>query len=211
MRACALFPGDKRRKGLERQLSRDWIPMQQRQACSCTKAKWLWQQEILSYVLWKLVEPFLLWTHTLLSSFILMQELCRRNTTLQTNGAHVHHMYTVGIRLQAHCNHVLTLLYTGNLELYLIKCMYHRNSAEVCEVIILCSILPRRRLFCGGGSGVMVLIKHLFCFCCCCCFSQSNFHCLFCLICTTLPWCPVCITSHSSALCKWDIKFLKGN
>lgn len=43
-------------------------------------------------------------------------------------------VYSLDVRLQVHFNHVLTLLYTGDLELPLLQCMYHRNSAEVCEV-----------------------------------------------------------------------------
>lgn len=44
---------------------------------------------------------------------------------------------SLDIRLQVHFNHILTLLYTGDLELCLLWCRYHRKSTEVCEAAAL--------------------------------------------------------------------------
>lgn len=43
----------------------------------------------------------------------------------------ISHVYGLDVRLQVHFNHVLAFLYTGDLELPLLRCVYHRSSAEV--------------------------------------------------------------------------------
>lgn len=125
--------------------------------------------EVLNYCSPEAVRIFSV-LNTLLSSVILRQvlflriPLCKQMELMSI----ISQIYVVGIGLQAHCNHVWTLLHTENLELPLLE-------------VIICNMQPCKGFCYGGGSRVMVLIMHLFFF-----FSQSES--LFCLMCTAL--CP---------------------
>lgn len=106
-------------------------------------------------------------------------------------------VYSLDVRLQAHFNHVLTLLYTGDLELPLLQCMYCRNSAETCEVTPPQLAALRGAILWWWIQGDGANYASLF-------FSPPvklpiAFLSYVCLL--SLPWCPKCITSRSSALC----------
>lgn len=74
-------------------LSRDWIPVERGQLCSCTKAEGSDNRGISVLFSGSWLDPFCLELKgALLSSPTLKQELCLRNTSLQTNGSHVHHL-----------------------------------------------------------------------------------------------------------------------
>jgi len=114
-------------------------------------------------------------------------------------------VYSLDVRLQVHFNHILTLLYIGDLGLPLLQCMYHRNSARSVK-LPLCSMLSRRGLFYGGGSRVMVPIIHFFPPT-----PNQTIHRLFVLCVSLFSLMPQ--VHHIPQFCPMlmTIKFLKGN
>lgn len=93
LRACALVPGEKRIKELEQQLIRDCILMEQGSRVPAPRHNDSGSRGFFVLVSGSQLNPFCFELEdTLLSSLSLMQELCLRNTSLQTNGPHVHHL-----------------------------------------------------------------------------------------------------------------------